>query len=71
MRSERLVSHGQTLHDGFQWPACPVCGDMLLAAVSSVLVERGHIRHLWACETCGYSFPTAVRLQATDDDDQA
>jgi hypothetical protein len=37
---------------------------MLLAAVQSALVERGHIRHAWDCDACGYSFQTAIRLQA-------
>jgi hypothetical protein len=44
---------------------------MLLAAVSSVLVERDHIRHSWSCDSCGYRFRTAIRLRALDRDDEA
>jgi len=64
MRPLHLASAGHAIHSGFEWPACPRCGEMLLAAVQSVLVERGHIRHAWDCDACGYSFQTAIRLQA-------
>ena len=47
-------------------PSCPRCGDTLVAAESSVLVERGHIRHAWSCDGCGYDFETAIRLAVPD-----
>jgi transcription elongation factor Elf1 len=71
MRSHHLSATGHALERCWQWPACPNCGELLLAAVSSALIDRGHIRHLWACDACGYSFPTAVRLQAAVEDDLA
>jgi hypothetical protein len=71
MRSEHLASSGHAFDRGVQWPACPRCGDMLLAAVSSVLVERDHIRHSWSCDSCGYGFRTAIRLRAIDRDETA
>ncbi|MPZ58528.1 MAG: hypothetical protein GEU91_18950 [Rhizobiales bacterium] len=48
-------------------PACPCCGDTLLAAEASVLVERSLIRHSWSCDTCGHPFETAVRLSLGED----
>ena len=45
-----------------QRPACPRCGDTLLAAEASELVARGHIRNSWSCDSCGHDFVTAVRL---------
>jgi len=43
-------------------PACPRCGDMLLAAEASTLVARGLIRNSWSCDSCGHDFVTAIRL---------
>ena len=45
-----------------EWPSCPRCGETLVAPDTSILVGRGHIRHQWSCEDCGYEFETAVRL---------
>jgi hypothetical protein len=45
-----------------QRPACPRCGDTLMAAAASELVARGHIRNSWSCDSCGHDFVTAVRL---------
>ena len=45
-------------------PSCPRCGDSLLAAEVSELVDRGHIRHSWLCDSCGYDFVTTVQLSA-------
>jgi hypothetical protein len=43
-------------------PSCPRCGNHLVAAEASEFLRDGHIRHSWACESCGHDFQTAVRL---------
>ena len=43
-------------------PSCPRCGNHLVAAEASEFLRDGHIRHSWACESCGHDFQTAVTL---------
>jgi RNase P subunit RPR2 len=43
-------------------PACPECGERLLAPEASEFLAEGRIRHSWTCEACGASFRTAVKL---------
>ncbi len=43
-------------------PSCPRCGTHLVAAEASEYLREGHIRHSWACESCGHGFQTAVTL---------
>lgn len=43
-------------------PSCPRCGTSLLIAEASEFVSGGHVRHFWACESCGQEFHTAVEL---------
>lgn len=45
-------------------PACPSCGDTLMAAAGAELAARGYIRNSWVCDSCGHDFVTAVRLAA-------
>jgi ribosomal protein S27AE len=45
-------------------PACPRCGDTLMAAAGAELAARGYIRNSWSCDSCGYDFVTAVRFAA-------
>ena len=47
---------------GYATP-CAQCGDPLIAPEWSEHVNERCIRHLWACEACGYEFETAVYLQ--------
>jgi uncharacterized protein with PIN domain len=52
----------------FAMPACPQCGDTLLAPEISEHVSAHEVRHFWSCEACGHGFATAVdlfRLQRT------
>jgi hypothetical protein len=42
---------------------CLQCGDRLLAPEWSEHVTERCIRHLWACDACGYAFETAVYLE--------
>lgn len=67
MRSEHLSSGGRAFRLRFEWPACPRCGEPLLAAESSRLIGRERVRHSWSCDECGYSFQTAVQVRAPDD----
>jgi hypothetical protein len=41
-------------------PACPECGDLLLAPEVSEFIADGRVRHLWSCEACGSAFRTTV-----------
>ena len=42
---------------------CAQCGDSLLAPEWSEHVSHRCVRHLWACEHCGYQFETLVYLE--------
>ncbi len=46
----------------WQQPACPECGNRLLAPEASEFLADGRIRHSWTCEDCGASFRTAIKL---------
>ena len=50
-------------------PACPVCGDMLLAPLLAEHVSARLVRNHWACESCGHTFRKAHEfdVQALDD----
>ena len=43
-------------------PSCPRCGTHLVAAEASEYLREGHIRHSWACGSCGQEFQTTVTL---------
>jgi ribosomal protein S27AE len=58
---------GSALHEFRRYlvrPACPRCGDTLMAAAGAELAARGYIRNSWMCDSCGLVFVTAVRLSA-------
>ena len=42
---------------------CAQCGDDLIAPEWSEHVSDRCVRHVWACEACGYEFETAVYLR--------
>ena len=44
---------------------CAQCGERLFMPEWSEFVDERRVRHLWACEACGYSFETTVRFTAT------
>lgn len=46
-------------------PSCPICHDLLFAPTASALVNARNVRHVWACESCGYHFITSVRLRTS------
>ena len=69
-----------TLHDAFcpaasrpvlqahvRLPACPQCGDMLLAPLLAEHVNASHVRNHWACECCGYTFRKSFRVELAED----
>lgn len=41
---------------------CTQCGEAVLAPELSEHVSERCVRHLWACESCGYAFETTVLL---------
>ncbi len=43
-------------------PSCPRCGNHVMAAEASEFLPDGHIRHSWACESCGEEFQTSVEI---------
>ena len=44
----------------FAMPACPQCGDTLLAPEISAHVNTREVRHIWSCDMCGHGFTTSV-----------
>jgi hypothetical protein len=44
----------------FAMPACPQCGDSVLAPEMSAHVSSHEVRHFWSCDACGHGFATAV-----------
>ena len=67
-----------TLHDAicsvasqsrhFRLPACPQCGDMLLAPLLAEHVNASHVRNHWACESCGHTFRKSFKFELLDDE---
>lgn len=43
---------------------CAQCGDKLFVPEWSEFVDERRVRHLWACEGCGYTFETTIRVAA-------
>lgn len=39
---------------------CAQCGDTLFVPEWSEHLDERRVRHLWACEACGYRFETLV-----------
>lgn len=40
--------------------ACAQCGESLFMPEWSEYVSERRVRHLWACDACGYRFETTV-----------
>jgi rubredoxin len=43
---------------------CAQCGERLFMPEWSELLDGSRLRHLWACDACGYAFETTVRFPA-------
>ena len=43
---------------------CAQCGEPLYMPEWSECMDRERVRHLWACDACGYAFETIVRFRA-------
>lgn len=41
---------------------CAQCFARIYAAEWSEYLDECHVRHLWACEACGYRFETLVKF---------
>jgi ribosomal protein S27AE len=41
---------------------CAQCGDTIFMPEWSEHVDDCRVRHLWACQSCGYAFETTVRF---------
>jgi hypothetical protein len=41
---------------------CAQCGERLYLPEWSECMDRNRVRHLWACDSCGYAFETIVRF---------
>ena len=46
-------------------PACPQCGDMLLAPLLAQHVSAGLVHNHWVCEACGHAFRRTHEFEAT------
>ena len=47
-------------------PACPQCGDMLLAPLLAEHVSARHVRNHWACVSCGHTFRKSFMVEADE-----
>lgn len=45
---------------------CAQCGKRIYAAEWSEYLDDRHVRHLWDCEACGYTFETLVIFPAVE-----
>ncbi len=45
-------------------PACPQCGDMLLAPLLAQHVSARLVHNHWACELCGHTFRRVHQFEA-------
>ena len=43
---------------------CAQCGERIFAPDWSEYLDDRKVRHLWACDACGYTFETTVRFPA-------
>ena len=43
---------------------CAQCFERIYAAEWSEYLDDCHVRHLWACDMCGYRFETLVKFPA-------
>jgi hypothetical protein len=41
---------------------CAQCGERLYLPEWTECMDRNRVRHLWACDSCGYAFETVVRF---------
>jgi hypothetical protein len=41
---------------------CAQCFERIYAAEWSEYIDDRHVRHLWACDACGYQFETLVKF---------
>jgi hypothetical protein len=46
---------------------CAQCGERLYLPEWTEFLDRGRVRHLWACDACGYAFETTVRFAESID----
>jgi ribosomal protein S27AE len=44
---------------------CAQCGETIFMPEWSEHVDERRVRHLWACDACGYAFETLVCFPAT------
>jgi len=50
-------------HDPYdRLPACPQCGDHVLAPLMAEHVDARHVRNHWVCESCGHPFRKSFRV---------
>ena len=45
---------------------CAQCGDTIAAPEWSEVYDECRVRHLWACDACGYEFETTVFYPAPE-----
>ena len=52
----RKFAHARPMID------CAQCGEQIFAPDWSEYLDDHKVRHLWACEACGYRFETIARF---------
>ena len=46
-------------------PACPQCGDILLAPLLAQHESERLVHNYWACEACGHTFRKSHQFEAS------
>ena len=63
MTLQDMIGKASCRERGVRLPACPQCGDMLLAPLMAEHVNEHHVRNHWACEACGHTFRNSFELE--------
>jgi hypothetical protein len=69
MTLQEATGKGSCQARAVRLPACPQCGDMLLAPLLAEHVSTGIVRNHWVCESCGHAFRKAHEYETTDFDE--
>jgi hypothetical protein len=54
--------HRSSFASGKPLIECAQCGERLYMPEWTEWMDRHRVRHLWACDACGYAFETVVRF---------
>ena len=64
MTLQAMLGNASVGGRGVRLPACPQCGDMLLAPLLAEHVSARLVHNHWVCESCGHSFRKTHEFEA-------